>query len=58
MEIINFKAVEQKDDMLPMDKWDGSCWKIMFDTLAELAPDVDPWDALAAFIKHSLMKEN
>lgn len=56
--IINFPNAleEQKDDMIPMDEWDGSCWKTMFDTLAELAPNVDPWDLLAAFIKQTLMK--
>ena len=54
--IIDFIPKTETDDMIPMDKWDGSCWKTMFDTLAELAPNVDPWDCLAAFIKLTLMK--
>lgn len=54
-DIINFPEV-QNDEMIPMDEWDGSCWKTMFDTLAELVPNADPWDSLAAFIKLSLMK--
>lgn len=45
-----------KDDLLPMEEWDGSCWKTIFDALAKLAPDADPWDSLAAFIKLTLMK--
>lgn len=46
---------ECKDDLLPMEKWDGGCWKAMFDWFAEVVPEVDPWDSLAAFIKHALM---
>lgn len=53
-EIINFE--NKKDELVPMEEWDGSCWKTMFDKLAELAPDADPWDLLAAFIKMTLMK--
>lgn len=47
-----------KDDLLPMEQWDGGCWKTMFDWFAETLPEVDPWDSLAAFIKLSLMKED
>ena len=56
-DIINFKPKTENDEMVPMEQWDGSCWKTMFDTLAKLAPNVDPWDSLAAFIKMTLMKE-
>ena len=56
-DIIDFKPKTENDELTPMEEWDGSCWKTMFDTLAELAPNVDPWDSLAAFIKLTLMKE-
>lgn len=59
--IINF--VEQKemlnkqqDELIPMEEWDGECWKTMFDTLAEMLPDNNPWDNLAMFIKETLIK--
>ena len=55
-DINNFNPNTENDDMIPMDEWDGSCWKTMFDTLAKLIPNADPWDSLAAFIKLSLMK--
>ena len=55
-DVIEFKTTEKKDDLIPMEEWDGSCWKTMFDTLAELAPNADPWDCLAEFIKLTLMK--
>ena len=45
-----------KDELLPMEEWDGACWKTLFDWFAENLPGVDPWDSLAAFIKLSLMK--
>lgn len=48
----------EDDEMVPMEEWDGECWKTMFDTLAELLPDVNPWDSLAAFIKKTLMKDD
>ena len=47
-QIIDFK---KKDELIPIDEWDGECWKTMFDTLAELLPDQDPWETLANFIK-------
>lgn len=52
--IINFTP-NNNDELVPMEQWDGACWKTMFDTLAELAPQADPWDLLAAFIKKTLM---
>lgn len=54
--IIAISFGEPEEEMVPMDEWDGKCWKAMFDFLAKVAPGVDPWDALAAFIKLSLMK--
>lgn len=48
---------EAKDEPLPMEQWDGSCWKTMFEWFDENVPNVDPWDSLAAFIMLSLMKE-
>lgn len=50
------KPEVENDDLLPMDEWDGECWKTMFNFLAKVAPGVDPWDSLAAFIKLALMK--
>ena len=43
-------------DLIPMEEWDGKCWKEMFDSLAEMVPDNDPWDTFAMFIKGTLMK--
>ena len=54
-DIINFTPKE-KDDLVPMEEWDGECWKTMFEELAKLAPQADPWDLLAQFIKMTLMK--
>ena len=54
--IIDFKKQENNNDMIPMEEWDGECWKTMFDTLAEMIPDQDPWETFANFIKETLMK--
>ena len=45
-----------EDEMIPMEKWDGSCWKTLFDWFAENVSEHDPWDCMAAFIKKTLMK--
>lgn len=52
--IINFNPKE--DELVPMDEWNGECWKTLFDWFKENVPQTDPWDSLAAFIKLSLMK--
>ena len=45
------EAQEEASDMVPIEEWDGDCWKTMFNTLAESFPENDPWDNLAMFIK-------
>ena len=50
------KLNNQQSDLIPMEEWDGECWKEMFNVLAEMLPDNDPWDNLAMFIKETLMK--
>lgn len=58
--IINFieekEKIDSKGEMVPIEEWDGDCWKTMFDTLAEMFPDKDPWDNLANFIKSVFIK--
>lgn len=54
--IIEFKR--ENDELTPIEEWDGECWKTMFDVLAEMLPDNDPWDNLAMFIKQTLIKNN
>lgn len=44
------------DELIPMDEWNGSCWKTLFDWFSENVPEENPWDCLAAFIKLTLMK--
>ena len=44
------------DKLVPMEEWDGKCWKTMFDTLAKMIPEQDPWETFANFIKETLMK--
>lgn len=44
------------DELIPMEEWDGECWRTMFNTLAEMVPDKDPWDTFAMFIKKTLKK--
>ena len=55
--IITFNPKTDTDDLIPMEQWDGECWQTMFNTLAELVPQADPWDLLAAFIKRTLISE-
>ena len=54
--IISFKPNAAEEDLVPMEEWDGECWKTAFNELAKLAPEHDPWDVLAQFIKLTLMK--
>lgn len=51
--VIDFR---KKDELVPMEEWDGECWKTMFDTLAEMILEQDPWETFANFIKATLMK--
>ena len=54
--IVEFKR--ENDELTLIEEWDGECWKTMFDVLAEMLPDNDPWDNLAMFIKQTLIKNN
>lgn len=54
--IVEFKR--KNDELTPIEEWDGECWKTMFNVLAEMLPDNDPWDNLAMFIKQTLIKNN
>jgi hypothetical protein len=53
--IVTFNPQEE-DELVPIELWDGECWKTMFETLHEMAPNSDPWDLLAQFIKLTLIK--
>lgn len=54
-EFENFEEIEaKKDEMVPVDQWDGECWKTFFDQFCVEAGElhgVSPWDILANFIK-------
>lgn len=50
------KLNRKQNDLIPIEEWDGECWKTMFDTLAEMLPDNNPWDNLAMFIQKTLIK--
>ena len=46
---------EGHEDMVPVDQWDGECWKTFFDEFCVPGAKqygVNPWDVLASFIKH------
>ena len=48
------EAEEHKDEMVPVDQWNGECWKTFFDQFCIEAAKMhgcDPWDILADFIK-------
>ena len=58
--IIEFKQKEnydKKNELIPMEEWDGDCWKTMFNTLAEMIPEQDPWETFANFIKGTLINK-
>lgn len=60
--ILEFKTPEEhKDEMIPVDQWDGECWKTFFDQFcvpfAEKHHGVTPWDVLADFIKKVYAEE-
>ena len=46
---------EDCEDMVPVDQWNGECWKTFFDEFCVPGAEqygCDPWDVLAGFIKH------
>lgn len=56
--IVSFNDIKKEhDELISMEEWDGACWKEMFDTLAQMCPENDPWDNLAAFIKATLIDQ-
>jgi hypothetical protein len=57
--IINFTAKQekQKDGLVPIEEWDGECWKTMFNTLAEMIPEQDPWESFANFIRATIINK-
>ena len=45
---------EHQNNAIPMEKWDGECWKTFFETVCtEAAEDTDysPWDMFAITMK-------
>lgn len=57
--VISFMEYKEKynknNELIPMEEWDGEDWKTMFNALAEMLPDNNPWDTFAMFIKETLM---
>ena len=55
------ELIDKEDyaDMIPVDQWDGECWKTFFDEFCVPNGEmnnISPWQYLAGFIKH-LMEE-
>ena len=45
---------EHEDEIVPVDQWNGECWKTFFDQFCVPAGEqhgVSPWEYLANFIK-------
>ena len=56
-DVINLFDEKNKRDMVPMEEWDGECWRTIFNTLSAMEPDGDPWDVFARFMKAVLNQE-
>lgn len=44
----------KEDEMIPVDEWNGECWKTFFDNFCVPAAEehhFDAWEVLADFIK-------
>lgn len=56
--IIEFKRSEAdiRAAQIPLEEWDGECWKALFDFFVANDPTHKPWDCLAEFIKVSLIE--
>lgn len=59
-EIIDFKSKmdEKKTDFVPVEEWDGECWKAVWEqfiTPNAESSGADPWDVFANFIHNILM---
>jgi len=51
--VIDFR---KQDELISVEEWNGECWKTMFDTLAEMIPEQDPWETFSMFIKEIFIK--
>lgn len=49
--MINLQDEKNKRDMVPMEQWDGECWRTMFNTISAMQPEEDPWDVFAKFMQ-------
>lgn len=53
------KEEESEEEMIPVDQWDGSCWKSVWEQFFVPVAEkqgVDPWDVLAGFMQNLLQK--
>ena len=50
-DVINLSDAKNKRDMVPMEEWDGECWRSIFRTLNSMEPDDDPWNVFARFMQ-------
>lgn len=48
---------KHKRDMVPMEEWDGECWRTVFETLSTMQPESDPWDVFAGFMQAVLNQD-
>lgn len=58
-EILELKKEPKVAEMIPLDKWDGECWKTFYNEFCiEAAKNmgVDPWDVLADFIHKAYLE--
>lgn len=49
--VINLFEEKNKRDLVPMEEWDGECWRTIFNTLSTMQPEDDPWDVFARFMQ-------
>lgn len=51
-----YDLIEEKNKsiLVPVDKWDGECWRTMFETLSKLVQECDPWETFARFMQEVL----
>ena len=51
--ILEMKDTNKEDEMIPVDQWDGECWKTFFDQFCKPYAEehkCSEWDVLANFI--------
>ena len=52
--ILERKTKAPADEMVPVEKWDGECWKTFFEQFCVPSGEmhgISPWEYLANFIK-------